>query len=237
MTNGGLASLFLVGLLGTVHCLGMCGGIIAALSVRTPGAAPVRSPWARQLAYHAGRLTTYCLAGALAGGLGSAALVLKSFFPVQTALYIAAQLMLVALGLHLLGLVRFLDALERVGGRLWRSVQPAAGRLLPVHSASGAYLAGTLWGLLPCGLIYSVLATALMSGSPLDGSGAMLAFGAGTLPGLLVASSVLPALERLRRAAWVRSVAGAVIIAFGVLGLMHTPLQHMSGHAHAAPFL
>ena len=227
----------MVGLLGTVHCLGMCGGIVAALSVRAPGtAAPQGSPWSLQLAYHAGRLTTYCLAGALAGGVGSAALLFKSFFPVQTALYVMAQLMLVALGLHLLGVTRFLYSLEHAGARLWRRLQPAAGRLLPVRTAPRAYAVGTLWGLLPCGLIYSVLATALMSGSPLDGAGAMLAFGAGTLPGLFAASSVLPALERTRRAAWMRGVAGAAIVAFGVLGLVHTgPVQHLDGHGHAAP--
>jgi len=89
VNSGGIASLFLVGLLGTVHCLGMCGGIVAALSVRAPGIPPASSRWL-PIAYHAGRLTTYSAAGALAGGVGSAALLLKDFFPVQAALYVAA---------------------------------------------------------------------------------------------------------------------------------------------------
>ncbi len=63
----------------------------------------------------------------------------------------------------------------------------------------------------------------------------MLAFGAGTLPGLLAASTVLPALEGLRRAAWVRAIAGAVVIGFGIVGLLHVEhLQPLSGHLHSA---
>ncbi len=232
MSSGVLASLFMVGLLGTVHCLGMCGGIVTALAVRTPTATS-RLPL--QLAYHSGRLTTYAAAGALAGGLGSAALVFNRFLPVQTVLYLAAQFMLVALGLHLIGLTRFLNAFERAGALVWRRVQPLAGRLLPVRSVPRAYAVGTMWGLLPCGLIYSVLATALMSGSPLHGAGAMLAFGAGTLPGLFAAGSVLPALERMRRAEAMRRAAGAAIVAFGVLGLFHAGhLQHLPAHFFAA---
>jgi sulfite exporter TauE/SafE len=215
---GVLASLFVVGLLGTVHCLGMCGGIVTALSVGVPGTKPKS---AARLAYHAGRLTTYSAAGALAGAAGSAALLAADLFPVQLALYVAAQLMLVALGLYLLGVTRVLGALERAGARLWRRVQPAAGRLLPLHSAARAYAAGALWGMLPCGLVYSVLATALTAGSPLGGAAAMLAFGVGTTPGLLGAGALVPLLERARRAELVRRAAGAAVIAFGILGLAH----------------
>jgi sulfite exporter TauE/SafE len=218
MSAAALSAIFLVGLLGGVHCVGMCGGIVTALTVKMPGD---RTRWSLHLAYHAGRLTTYAVAGALAGGLGSAALLLNGFLPAQIVLYIVAQLMLVALGLYLLGVSRYLDVFERAGGVLWRRLQPLAAGLFPVRSLPRAYSVGLLWGLLPCGLVYSVLVTALVAGSPANGALVMLAFGAGTLPSLLAVGALLPALQRLRRAQLVRQAAGGAIIAFGLVGLAH----------------
>jgi len=218
MSAAALAALFLVGLLGGAHCLGMCGGIVTALTVRMPKDRPA---WSLHLAYHAGRITTYAAAGALAGGLGAAALRLDGLLPVQILLYVAAQLMLVALGLYLLGIPRYLGAFERAGHALWRRLQPAASALFPIRTPPRGYAVGLLWGLLPCGLVYSVLVTALVAGGAANGALAMLAFGAGTLPSLLAAGTVFPALHRIRRAQSVRRAAGGIIIAFGLFGLAY----------------
>ncbi len=218
MSAAALLSMFAVGLLGSTHCLGMCGGIVTALSVRPHGEAPRH---ALQLAYHAGRIITYVAAGTLAASLGSAALLLEGVLPVQVALYVAAQLMLVALGLYLLGVPRYLDAFERAGRAVWRRVQPLGARLLPVRSPGRALAYGTLWGLLPCGLVYSVLAIALVSGDAASGALIMLAFGLGTLPALLAAGALLPGLQQRLRAPLVRRTAGGVIVAFGLIGLSY----------------
>jgi uncharacterized protein len=230
MSGAALTAVFLVGLLGGAHCLGMCGGIVTALTVQMPRERP---RWSLHLAYHAGRITTYALAGALAGGLGAAALRLDGVLPVQIALYVLAQLMLVALGLYLLGVPRYLDVFERAGRTLWRRIQPAASALFPVRSAPRGYAVGLLWGLLPCGLVYSVLVTALVSGSAGSGALAMLAFGAGTLPTLLAAGAVFPALLRMRRVQAVRRVAGGVVIAFGLFGLAYAgELERLAGNPY-----
>ncbi|MCC6472475.1 MAG: sulfite exporter TauE/SafE family protein [Burkholderiales bacterium] len=213
---GAAASLFAAGLLGGVHCVGMCGGIVTALTVRLPGAKPRRD---LALAYHAGRITTYAAGGALAGGIGAAILRVAPLALAQAALFVLAQLMLLALGLYLFGVPKYLDVFERAGRTLWRRVAPLASRLLPVRTAPRAYTVGLAWGFLPCGLVYSMLAVALVSGEAASGALAMLAFGAGTLPGLLAFGAVLRALERLRRALLVRRAAGVTIIAFGLLGL------------------
>jgi uncharacterized protein len=213
-----IASLFLVGLLGSVHCLGMCGGIVTALTVRMPNERP--RPLLH-VAYHAGRVSTYAIGGAVMGGAGSALAMLEPLAPVQAALYVFAQLMLVALGLYLLGVTRFVQGVENLGRRCWRHVQPFASRLLPIRTLPRAYGVGILWGFLPCGLVYSVLATALVSGGAAPGALAMLAFGAGTLPALLALGSVQPALMRLRRSSAVRYGAGVVVIGFGLTGLAH----------------
>ena len=218
MSPASLLAMFTVGLLGGAHCIGMCGGIVTALTVRMPNERP---RWSIHLAYNAGRITTYAAAGALAGGLGSAALLLERLLPVQIVLFVVAQLMLVALGLYLLGISRYLALFERAGRVLWARLQPAASVLFPVRTASRGYVVGLLWGLLPCGLVYSVLVTALVTGSAAGGAATMLAFGIGTLPALLGAGAVMPALERVRRARAVRFAAGGVVVAFGLFGLAH----------------
>jgi sulfite exporter TauE/SafE len=218
MSAAALVSMFLVGLLGSTHCLGMCGGIVTALSVRLPGERPRRL---LQIAYHAGRIATYITAGALAAGLGSAALLLDGVLPMQIVLYVIAQLMLVALGLYLLGVPRYLDVFERAGRALWRRVQPASVRLLPVRTLHRALAYGMVWGLLPCGLVYSVLAIALVSGDAASGALVMLAFGLGTLPALLAAGALLPELQQRLRAPLARRAAGGIIVAFGLIGLAY----------------
>jgi uncharacterized protein len=221
---GQLAAVFAVGLLGGAHCVGMCGGIVAALTVRMPGERPRRS---LTFAYNAGRVATYATLGALAGGLGSLALLADGVLPVQISLYVLAQLMLLALGLYLLGVPRWIAPFERAGARLWRHLQPRARALFPVRTPARAVAVGALWGLVPCGLVYSVLATAILSGSAAGGALVMAAFGLGTLPALLAAGEVLPALERVRRAPWTRRAAGGAVIAFGLAGL--------AGAAHLDP--
>ena len=230
MSAAALTAVFLVGLLGGAHCLGMCGGIVTALTVRLPRDRP---RWSLHLAYHAGRITTYAAAGALAGGLGGAALRLEGLLPVQILLYVLAQLMLVALGLYLLGVSRYLEVFERAGSVLWRRLQPAASAVFPIRAARQGYAVGLLWGLLPCGLVYSVLVTALVAGGALNGALVMLAFGAGTLPGLLAAGTVFPALARFRRAQFVRRAAGGVVVAFGLFGLAYAgEIDRLAGNPY-----
>ncbi len=207
-------SLFLVGLLGGVHCVGMCGGIVGALSLGGP------SRWPLHLAYNGGRIVSYALAGALAGGLGSAGLALEGQWPVRLALYVFANLMLVALGLYLAGATGLLAPVERLGGVLWRRLQPLTRRFLPARNIGQAFPLGLLWGWLPCGLVYSALVTALGTGSSGEGALAMLAFGLGTLPNLLLAGLLLARLREWTRHRAVRMVAGALVAAFGVFGLI-----------------
>lgn len=181
MPDSGFLALFLVGLLGGTHCVGMCGGIVGALSM---GGAPRLS---LHLAYNAGRITSYAVAGGLVGALGGASLALAGQLPLRIALYLLANLMLIALGLYLMGLTRALAFSERLGQNLWRRIQPSTRRFLPAHSITQAFPLGLLWGWLPCGLVYSALATALTAGSASKGALLMLAFGLGTLPNLLLA--------------------------------------------------
>ncbi len=216
-------ALFLVGLLGGVHCVGMCGGIVSALSVHTlrPAQSQLWSELPVHLAYNLGRVSSYALAGGLLGALGSLGLLLDSFLPVQLALYVAANVMLVALGLYLTGLTGTLSGLERLGQRLWRRVQPLTARFLPVRSITQALPLGMLWGFLPCGMVYSALTTALLSGSAARGAGLMLAFGLGTLPNLVLAGLLAKRLKDFTRRTVVRLISGLLVLGFGLFGLFN----------------
>lgn len=216
MPDSGYLALFLVGLLGGTHCVGMCGGIVGALSMGAPGS----GRWSLHLAYNGGRIASYALAGTLAGALGAASLGFDGVAPVRLTLYLLANLMLIALGLYLLGATRALALTERAGQVLWQRLQPLTRRFLPARSVAQAFPLGLLWGWLPCGLVYSALATALTAGSPGRGAALMLAFGLGTLPNLLLAGIVLARLNEFVRRPVVRLLSGALVLGFGLYGLL-----------------
>ncbi len=221
MPEAGYLMAFLAGLLGGVHCLGMCGGIVAAMGMQ--GDDGRRLP--EQLGYNLGRVASYAIAGALAGLVGSAAFLSERLVPVQTMLYVLAQVMLILVGLYLAGLNHAVLGLERLGGGLWRRVQPVVGGMFPVRGFVRATLAGGLWGWLPCGLVYSVLVSALASGSPLSGALIMLAFGLGTLPNLLAMGWAAARLRDLFRFPALRMSAGLLVVGLGVWGLARLALR------------
>lgn len=220
MTDSLFPALFLVGLLGGGHCVGMCGGIVGALALQPGGARP---GWILHLAYNAGRISSYIAAGAIVGTLGmgvdSLDLVAGSTLPLRHILHAAANLMLVAMGLYLIGMTRVLAPVERIGYGIWRHLQPATSRFLPVRTVAQALPLGLLWGWLPCGLVYTALISAMASGSTLRGAGAMLAFGLGTLPNLLLAGYAFARFRAIAQARGVRLVSGLLVLGFGLLGL------------------
>jgi uncharacterized protein len=232
-----LVPIAMIGLLGGVHCVGMCGGIVSALSV---AAQPARKAFPvavvsragtsaldgtlKVLAYNLGRISSYTMAGAIAGGVAGAAGygigTLSRISSFQIAGYWLANMMLIALGLYLMGAWNGLTRLEAVGQTLWRRIQPITRHFLPMDNAAKALALGGLWGWLPCGMVYSVLLTAMLTGSALSGALVMLAFGLGTLPNLLLIGLLGSRMQRWSRRRSVRIGAGLLVLVFGVLGLI-----------------
>jgi uncharacterized protein len=218
LSETGFLAIFLVGLLGGGHCAGMCGGIVGALAAQDVGG---RAAWPLHLAYNLGRILSYSLAGALVGAVGGLGLAFGPVASVQLVFYMLANLMLVALGFYLMGFTRSLAFVERMGQSLWARVRPLTARFLPARRFSQALPLGMLWGWLPCGLVYSVLATALVSGSAIRGALAMLVFGLGTLPNLLLAGILFSRFRRFAQAPAVRMVSGSLVLGFGLYGLFN----------------
>ena len=216
MTEFSIIAVFFAGLLGGVHCLGMCGSIVGILTAQLPKDG---ARWPFHLAYNSGRIASYTLAGALAGSIGQAGFLLRDVAPVQYLLFALSSLMLIALGLYLAGIWNMVRRIEQVGRLLWQRIQPLTRPLLPVTTPTRALLLGALWGWLPCGLVYSVLVTALASGHARSGALIMLAFGLGTLPNLLVIGLFWERCRRWVQSPGVRLFAGLIVAAFGIYGL------------------
>jgi len=214
MSEATLLAVFLAGLLGGGHCAAMCGGIVSALSARTGTRARL------QLAYNAGRIATYTLAGGVAGALAGAVL-LRNVLPLQLTLYVLANVLLLGVGLYIAGWTALVTRLEIPGRWLWRRISPLTARFLPGDSVPRALALGAIWGWLPCGLTYSVLAIALVSGSGVHGASLMLAFGLGTLPNLFAAGMLMRSARTWLAQPLVRKIAGSIVLAFGLTGLAH----------------
>lgn len=209
----------LIGLLGTTHCLAMCGGIASSLSLsdQKPNGA-----FTRLFAYNLGRISSYMLAGFLLGLVGAgiyqtgAATLLRSL----------AGLLLISMGLYVgqwwLGVTK----LESLGSHLWRLISPLLKPLLPADNPIKALLLGIGWGWLPCGLVYSTLIWSAAAGSATDSALLMLGFGLGTLPGMLATGLLARELQALTRKAGVRSAAGVLLILMGLWTLPWASLLH-----------
>ncbi|QAU34098.1 sulfite exporter TauE/SafE family protein [Janthinobacterium sp. 17J80-10] len=233
------------GLLGGLHCAGMCGGMATLLGsagrrqdgsrtipiVPAPAGAtsqarpsacasqPAAAGWRHTAWLHAGRISTYGLMGAVVGLLGAAGLMLKPIMPVHTVLFVFGNLALIWLGLRLAGYAPLEGTLSGMGGRL-AALVPA--RFSPVAQAGRhPFLSGMAWGCLPCGLVYGVLPFALLSGDAWSGAVLMVVFGLAALPHLLLAQGAAQWLHGRRVPLAAKVVGALALIGLGVYGLLH----------------
>jgi sulfite exporter TauE/SafE len=216
-----LGAMAALGLASGVHCAGMCGGIVTAFSLGNPAQRSAGRTSRRLFFFNAGRISSYAVAGALAGTLGWYA------GGPQTALLILANVVLVFVGLHLAGWSSPMRWLERLGAPLWARIQPLASHLMRTPGIPAAYGTGLAWGLLPCGLVYGALTAAAFAGSPAAGAAAMLAFGIGTLPWLMAAGVTAARARDFLRFRFVRLAVGGTVLGFGAWGLAHAGTNYL----------
>lgn len=214
-------SAFLVGLVGGVHCIGMCGGIVSTLSLGLPPETRnnITAMIPYQLSYNLGRILSYVLAGAIMGGLGT---LLVQWMPLQTAqrsLLAFAGIFMILLGLYIGGWWLLLNRVELAGKKLWKLIEPYGRKLIPIRTPSQAFKVGMIWGWVPCGLVYTMLINAVSTGSMAKGAGVMLFFALGTLPNLLIMGLLAGAAARLVHSKTTRQIAGLTIIGFGLISL------------------
>ncbi len=218
---------FVLGLVSSTHCLGMCGGIAGALTYSlTPQLREQpRRFLAFNLAYNLGRVTSYMAAGALvAAGAG----LLTAVAGGQNRLFMSllGAAFLVAVGFHIAGWFPRFARVESLGRPIWRQLEPLGRRLLPVRRLPQAYGFGLVWGWLPCGLVYSALVYSLSTEDALRGALFMGFFGLGTLPMLLTVGVMASTVAGLLRRRAVRQAAGLCVILLAPVPLLISQWGH-----------
>jgi sulfite exporter TauE/SafE len=228
----------LLGLLGSLHCVGMCGGIAGALQLTASGK---YSPLTNTLLFNSGRILGYAtmatlIAAALAAGF-------RGIPAVPQVLRTVAGAMLVLMGLLVMGLLPAgklnpLVLLESLGGRLWRHIMPLQKKMLQNPAPLARIGVGFCWGWLPCGLVYSTLVWAIATHDPLTSAVRMTSFGVGTLPALISTGLLAARLQHQLRRQRTRRIGGAVLVLFGIWTMtapwLH-PLLHAGSHEHSVP--
>ena len=209
-------TLFLLGFFGGTHCVGMCGGLSSAFALQLP---PHLNRLGLIVLLNLGRISSYVLIGLIVGLVGQIGISLDDTRWLQNGLYIAANMLLLLLGLYLAGLSTAATQIERIGRPIWKRLNPILNRLLPIKSVPACFGVGMLWGWLPCGLVYSASLYALGSGNAVQGGLYMLAFALGTLPNLLVMGIFAAQLKTLLQRKAIRLCAGLLVAGWAVFRL------------------
>jgi sulfite exporter TauE/SafE len=218
------------GLVGSGHCVLMCGSIAGALA--TGGAACAGQTLRFPLLYNLGRITSYAAAGAVVGGAGGGLLALLGAPWLRAFFTTLAAIVIVVAGVKLAFGSKGFGGLDRLGAAAWRRIAPATRGLFPVTTPERAFAVGLAWGWLPCGMAYAMLAAAALSGGALPGALVMAMFGLGTLPAMIALGTGAAGLlgPRTRRAG------GVVLVLLGLGSLAVAAWPGGAGHAaHAHP--
>ena len=213
---------FLIGLFSTLHCFGMCGGLVGAMTMSLEP--KIRNNQSQlglyTLAYNTGRIASYVVAGFLVGWFGQ---TLRDFLMPEEGvaiLRLIASLLIIAMGFFIAGWFPQFSRIEKIGTPLWRYLQPLAQKLLPVKSLWQAFLFGAVWGWLPCGLVYYVLLISPANDGAINSALFMLFFGLGTLLPLMSAGFLTGRLAPLQNSQKIRHLAGVVLIIMGIISLL-----------------
>lgn len=207
---------FLMGLMGSTHCVVMCGPLAALSCSRSPSEPHGSTGRGAFLTTQLGRLTTYGALGAVVGMFGGVLERAVVFSWLQISIRVLAGVVLVLTGLYLTGLVRKLRTGDRISGAITRAVRGAWDKTQRLGGL-GRFVQGMLWGLMPCGLVYAGLALALTSGTWVGGAATMFAFGAGTLPALLGVTLTAGLFTSILRLPKVRLAAGLLMALAGTV--------------------
>ncbi len=235
-----LSAAFLVGFLGSLHCVGMCGGLVTTLAMSQK-----RTWWSGLISYQLGRILTYTFLGLLAGMMGMVITQVTWFADVQRGLTLFAGSLMILFGFTLAGwlpdpLVKMMSQLSRMIG-LSKWIHAATNSRMPMSW----FMVGLFNGLLPCGLVYAGLALSLTSGSIGLSAAMMLSFGLGTVPAMMFVPVVLKSASPKARG-WVLKVAAILLILMGAFtmirgsALMHSMhnmdnMQDMNHSGHHMP--
>jgi len=211
-----LLTAFLIGLLGSGHCVGMCGGFTSFVALQLNDKQKQRQ-YGSLLLFNLGRITTYCLLALVFSYFASLAFsVIDVSIASKLQIYFSS-IMFILLGLYVSRWWKGLALLEKAGFYLHQKLKPFTNKLRPTQSLWHLYLYGLTWGLFPCGMVYTALLIAVAYSSVLNAVAYMFLFGMGTLPLMMLAPYLLVRVNKIFNNNAVRSIFGLFFIALGVL--------------------
>ena len=219
---------FSMGLFGSPHCLGMCGGIVTAFGLSMQHVSDSKKN-GLILTYHLGRLISYALLGLIASVIGVA--IFQSIMS-NSAPRIVLGAVLVLIGLAMLGLPLF-NQLEKFGMRFWQSLAPIRKKVFPIDSFGKALFAGLLWGFLPCGLVYGALMMAIAGNNIATGAALMFVFGLGTMPMLIATQKTVGMLQSSIKHFRLRQINGVIMMLSG-LAVIFIPMMMHHNHSQGS---
>lgn len=226
---------FLMGLFSSMHCVGMCGSIIGTLTLSL--SPEIRNNKSRLfpfvLNYNLGRITSYTLAGGLAGFIESLVTLPMSEIDGYRLMQLLSALVMACAGLYIAGWFPRFAYIEKAGTRFWKLIEPYGRKLIPVKNIVQAFLFGMVWGWLPCGLVYAALALATTASNIGDSALTMLFFGLGTLPAVMGVGIMTGILTRLSRMQRFKQAVGLFMIVLAVFSALPW-LNPMAFTAHSA---
>lgn len=209
----------LLGLAGSLHCAGICGGISSTLLMATSPTA-AKSDTSALLKIQLGRALAYTMFGALVGGSGAVFAHLLDLSGMQAVFRALAACMLVWSGCSVAGMARGFSTFDRVLARLANAARPS---LSPPSALTYPIVMGVLWGFAPCGMVYAALLNATMTMTASGGAAFMAGFGLATIPAVASAAYGVSALANLGRSvpqAARRRMLGGAITALGIVSLV-----------------
>jgi hypothetical protein len=217
MTNAAdaisLSAAFIAGIAGSAHCFAMCGSLAGAFGMRARAVGG--GAFGNALSYHVGRLSGYTVAGAICGLLGATLQAVLDLARIGSWLRIASGVLLLLIAFRILSPWNPLRWLETLGAKFWRQLQPITQKTGALDGRTQAVALGFLWGWLPCGLVYSMLLFAALSGNAFEGGAILLAFGLGTLPAMLTSTVLASQVQGLLRNRWPRFASGVLLLLLG----------------------
>ena len=224
---------FSMGLFGSPHCLGMCGGIVTAFGLSMQHVSDSKKN-GLILTYHLGRLISYSLLGLIASLVGVA--IFQSIMS-NSAPRIVLGAVLVLIGLAMLGLPLF-NQLEKVGMRFWQSLAPIRKKVFPIDSFGKALFAGLLWGFFFFFLVYGALMMAIAGRNITTGAALMFVFGLGTMPMLIATQKTVGMLQSNIKHFRLRQINGVIMLLSGLAVIFIPMMMHhnhnQGSHSHAS---
>lgn len=216
MTISLFLTAFVMGLLGSGHCVAMCGGVASSLSLAIKEPIKLRI---YTLLYNLGRVCSYCVAGALVSLLGSHMASRASI--ISQSLSVISAVFMILVGFYIMRLAQTLNWLEKLGKfAVWQHLVKLNKYLMPINRKSKAFLYGALWGWLPCGLVYSALLWTVSLSHPIEGAFFMFSFALGTLPAMLTLGFVSHKIKDYLNHIVVRLTLGNIFLFYGLYLLL-----------------